>query len=276
MGRDGASEQRSWARALTASALAASRHRDPVAVVKATFPDDRRAVQILLRTPQVATGTGDFPTYDPVSVFSSLAPGSAAAQLFARSVKLDLAGISTIRIPLVSSMPPTTIFVGQDAPAPAVQFSLASTVLGPIRKMLVLSAVSSEVEMATPGTASAVIGRVLSDSTSRNLDLVAFGSAPGDAVSPPGLLHGVSPLNGSRRRPGRTGGRFGGLGGGNRRSRARSEQHRVRGRCAGGDPHQVQGRAEVRRLGPGQPWDGSKDRRGIQHGRGLRRHERPA
>ena len=74
------------------------------------------------RTPQVATGTGDG-LGRPVSVFQSLAPGSAAAALFQRSVKLDLSGITTIRIPLVSALPPVAIFISEDAAAPNVQWT---------------------------------------------------------------------------------------------------------------------------------------------------------
>ena len=49
-------------------------------------------------------------------------------------------------------------FVGEGLPAPSVQWSSAATVVGPARKILLLSAVTGEMESATLETASAVIG----------------------------------------------------------------------------------------------------------------------
>jgi hypothetical protein len=54
--------------------------------------------------------------------------------------------------------------------------------------------VSNELENATPQTASAVIGRVLSDIANRSIDATAFGSAAADSTKPAGLLFGTTPL----------------------------------------------------------------------------------
>jgi len=54
--------------------------------------------------------------------------------------------------------------------------------------------VSAELENATPTSASAVIGAVLSSATSKSLDAVAFGTAAATADQPAGLLNGVTPL----------------------------------------------------------------------------------
>jgi hypothetical protein len=59
---------------------------------------------------------------------------------------------------------------------------------------LLLSAVSGELQNAMPETASAVIGRVLSDVANRGIDATAFGTAAADTTKPAGLLHGVAPL----------------------------------------------------------------------------------
>jgi hypothetical protein len=75
-----------------------------------------------------------------------------------------------------------------------VQWSFSQTVLGPARKILMLSAVSGDLENATPETASAVIGRVLADVANRGIDSAAFGAAAADTTKPAGLLHNVTPL----------------------------------------------------------------------------------
>ena len=74
-----------------------------------------------------------------------------------------------------------------------MQWPFGGAVVGPTKKILVLAATSSELEDATPETASAVIGRVLADATNKSIDMVAFGTAPADAVQPSGLLYGVPP-----------------------------------------------------------------------------------
>jgi hypothetical protein len=105
-----------------------------------------------------------------------------------------MAGITTIKLPRVSGLPPVPIFVGEGQPGPAMQWTFANTTLGPVRKILVMAAVSGELQMATPETASAVIARVLSDAVSKSIDTIGFDANAGDTIRPPGLLNGVTPL----------------------------------------------------------------------------------
>jgi len=90
-----------------------------------------------------------------------------------------------------SGMPPVPVFVEEGKPAPAVQFTFAGTTLGPVRKVLILSAVTRELNEATPNTAEAVI---LSDRANASIDIAAFGTGAGDAANPPGLLNDVTPI----------------------------------------------------------------------------------
>ena len=135
-----------------------------------------------------------YPARDIVKSFRSLAPGGAALTLFQHGLMLDLRGITTIRIPSLVGLPFQPIFIGEGMPAPAVQWTFASTVVGPGRKIVLLSAVTGELNDATPETASAVIGRVLADCTNRSIDIAAFGTQADDGITPAGLLHGVTPI----------------------------------------------------------------------------------
>jgi hypothetical protein len=135
---------------------------DPRRIVKSAWPHDERALMIA-RGAVTPTTTAGLWTYDPVVAYRSLAPSSAALALFQLGLMLDLTGASTIRIPSVAGFPVQPLFVGEGLPAPNVQGDFSSTVLGPARKILLLSAVTREVESTTPETASAVIGRALSD-----------------------------------------------------------------------------------------------------------------
>ena len=188
-------QQRAWTRAITAHVLATLHNEYDVAkVLRSNWPGDARA-EMVLRAAQSPTSTSGYPAFDQVAAFKSLAPGSAATELFARSGnKLNLAGLTTIRIPHVAGLPPSEVFIAEGLPAPVLNFTFAATVVGPVRKILVLSAVSGELENAGPELASQIIGRVLADGAAKSLDLVAFGFAAGDAAKPPGLLYNAIPI----------------------------------------------------------------------------------
>jgi hypothetical protein len=187
-------ESRSWHRAIASHVLAAGRHTDPPKIAKEAWPNDERA-QMITRGAVTPTTTADLWTFDPTIAYRSLAPSSAALVLFQMGLALNLEGVSTIRIPTVAGLPVRPVFVSEGQPAPAVQWNFAAdTVLGPARKILLLSAVSRELQNATPETASAVIGRVLADCANGSIDATAFGTAAADDATPAGLLHGVTPI----------------------------------------------------------------------------------
>ena len=187
-------ERRSWQRAIAGHVLACLQPGGADKIVKNAWPADVRA-HLITRGATTPTSRADYPARDVVESFRSLAPGSAALQLFQLGLMLDLRGITTIRIPHVVGLPLQPIFIAEGAPAPAVQWSFASSVVGPGRKIVLPSAVTSELNDATPATASAVIGRVLADCTNRSIDVAAFSvQGPDDGITPAGLLFGAAPL----------------------------------------------------------------------------------
>jgi hypothetical protein len=185
---------RSMRRAVTASVLATIRDEDPAKILRKSWGRDEGALQVLQRAAVAPMDTSAYPHIDAIGPFRSLAPGSAALKLFDESNKLDLTGITTISVPNVAALPPRPPFVAEGAPAPSVQLALAKTVLGPARKIMILSGLTREVEEASSDTASDVIARVLADASSASIDLTAFDSNPADGVRPAGLLHGVAPI----------------------------------------------------------------------------------
>jgi hypothetical protein len=88
---------------ITASALAvAGGHADPTRILKRAWPHDRQA-EIILRASVAPTGLADFPVANITDAFRSLGPGSAAFQLLEAGLKVDLAGINSVRIPNVAA-----------------------------------------------------------------------------------------------------------------------------------------------------------------------------
>ena len=113
--------------------------------------------------------------------------------MFARCLQVDLAGVAKVRVPYISGAPQPG-FVGEGSAAPVAQFSLSGADVGPARKILILTAVTGELEGAAPETASVIIGKALSDATTKAVDAAVFSNIAADATRPAGLLTGVTPL----------------------------------------------------------------------------------
>jgi hypothetical protein len=69
--------------------------------------------------------------YDQNATFRSLAPTSAALRLFDASNKLALAGVNTIRVPFVGSLPPQPVLVEEGQARASRAVHLCSGAQGP-------------------------------------------------------------------------------------------------------------------------------------------------
>lgn len=187
-------QRRSLVRALTAIALA-DLNRSPGEILKAAWPNDAEA-DLILRAAVPPMSSSSYPAYQTTTVLPSLAPQSAALRLFSASMTLDMDGVSLVKVPHPATVP-VPIFIAEGAPAPVSQISFVATDVGPVRKILILAAVTAELERATPDTASAIIGRVLANAVTKSLDAIAFGTAAADSAKPAGLLFNVTPLTAS-------------------------------------------------------------------------------
>jgi hypothetical protein len=194
-----AAERRAFHRAITAQALGVLRRSDPARILKGAWPNDRTAAMALqaitTRAASPPTMTTDVPMLqvEAVRVLPLLAPQSAALQLFSRAISLDLTGVATIRVPNVATILPAK-FVSEAGPGPVQQFTVGSAVLGPVRKILILGATTTELETASPESASAIIARLLAVSAGKGIDAIALGNAAGDDTQPAGLFYGVTPI----------------------------------------------------------------------------------
>lgn len=186
------SDRRSLHRAITAMALSIGQGRGAESVLKRAWPNDTTA-QMVLKAASSPIMTGNFWTIVGTNPLAALAPASAAAQLFEQCTQVDLAGVTSVRLPYVAGAPQPG-FVGEGSPAPVVQLSIAGVDIGPAKKILILAGLSGELDNAHPATASAMIGKALAEATTKAVDAAAFSNIAGDAVRPPGLLYNVTPL----------------------------------------------------------------------------------
>jgi hypothetical protein len=193
-------QRKSLIRAITSIAVAdhTDRTKTPEKIVTAAWPRDQVAEMLTkaaLAGPMTLESSGLEPVV-AVNVLASLAPASAAVRLFSRCMQVSLDHVNEVSIPRgVSSTPP--IFIGEGMPAPVVQCLFPHSTIGPAKKILILAAVTSELENAAPQTASDIVGKILADATQRSLDSAVFDATEGDAVRPSGLLFGLSPLTAS-------------------------------------------------------------------------------
>ena len=194
-----ANDRRATLRAITAMAVAATRGSDPAQCLKAVWPDDRLAANVL-RAVSTPTSTSLYPVANLVGLFRSIAPKSAALQLFGYGREIDLTGLNTVSIPHIGALP-VAPFVAEGAPGPVLQSPTSGLVIGPTKKILVMAGVTRELDQATPQGAVDIVSTILGDAVAKALDAAAFGSAAASASAPAGLLHGVTPLTASTATP---------------------------------------------------------------------------
>jgi hypothetical protein len=189
------SERRSILHAITALALNTGHDQHAIAddFVQREWPLDGTAARIIKGAVSPTT-TGGYPVITTPSVLQSLAPASASAQLFAKCLRLDLSGIAKVRMPYIAGAP-VPIFITEGGAAPVAQFTVAGVDVGPVRKILIQTVVTAELDSTTPGTASAVIGVALADAVAKSVDAHVFSTAgPDDGTTPAGLLYNVTPI----------------------------------------------------------------------------------
>jgi hypothetical protein len=138
-----ADQRRSLYRALAARTLGALRREEPSHIVKRSWPDDARAC-LLTRAASVPTATGGPLSQTRIGDLLLIAPGSAAAQLFARCMNLDFGGgVFEYKIPYPAAYP-VPIFVGEGGAIPVVDGNFGSTTVGPVRKLAFATTISHE------------------------------------------------------------------------------------------------------------------------------------
>jgi hypothetical protein len=190
-------EQRSWHRAIAAKALSHfGANTTPQQLLEKNWPNDSRA-NLILRAAVNPTSRADFPVFSPVEAFRSLAPGSAALRLFARSLQVNLAGKTSIKLPYLATLTPNPVFVAEAGPIPVEQTQFGAITVGPTRRVRTIAVFTQELNHATPETAATAIGKVLSDRMLVAIDKAAFGTQADDGTTPVGLLNGATAVTAS-------------------------------------------------------------------------------
>jgi hypothetical protein len=125
---------------------------------------------------------------------ASLAPVSAAANLFANAVHVTLDGAYTVRLPRRSG--PIDVndvaWVPEGGAIPVPVLALENVVIGPVKKMAAIIPFSRE--LAEKGNAEEIFTMVLRETAGLQLDTTVFSDQAATAARPAGILNGITPL----------------------------------------------------------------------------------
>jgi hypothetical protein len=125
-----------------------------------------------------------------LAVFPMLAPFSAAAQLFDRSLKVTLTREAGGYV--IPNIAPVGVkFVAPGAPKPVLQGVSTGQRVDP-HKVAGIAVASSE--LYSQASVETVIQQLLAESAGPLLDAVVFSNSAGDLSHPPGLLYNVTPI----------------------------------------------------------------------------------
>jgi hypothetical protein len=192
-------DRRALTRACTALALAALGPKDtrPTDIVRQHW-NDEQADRIVKAAIAPWDSTMGFPAIPAYKVLALIAPQSAAARLLDMGITLSLEGIHQINLPTI--MPagrPVPAFIAEGAPAPVVQMATTSNTLGPVKKILIITSLTSELQAVSADSAQKILSQALAYATEMSLDTALFSTNAATTAAPAGLLHGVSPITGS-------------------------------------------------------------------------------
>lgn len=126
-------------------------------------------------------------------IVAMLAPKSTYAALAARGLRLSFAGIGTIKVLSRGPANISGVFVGEAAGIPVRALSLAATSIAPCAAK-VISIFTAELSRRSTPSIEAVIRQAIAEDTAAAIDGIMMGASAPTAVSPGGLLNGVTPL----------------------------------------------------------------------------------
>jgi hypothetical protein len=152
----------------------------------------RDDVELEMRGAVTQLKASDFPQ-DSVAALMQLANDTALSEVLALAVPVDLRGVTEFSFPLPSSFGQAH-FVEEGRPIPAAQGSFAGMMIGPVKKVALITALSAELESYSAPVASTVISHLLRVSVSNGALKVLLSADAATPAAPAGLLNGVPPI----------------------------------------------------------------------------------
>ncbi|MFM9858183.1 phage major capsid protein [Pseudoxanthobacter sp. M-2] len=168
------------------------------AYLEERFPNDKVSRSLLTRaTASMATSANSAVLVEAAlgEFLKSLAPQSAAAEIMKRGVKVPLGRQGVVHYPVRADPPAAAPWVAEGDPIPVVTRTFDGTVIGPHKKVALISAVTGELARRNGG--AELVSQVLREDVSLGLDAAYFSATPASDAANAGLLYGLTPLSGT-------------------------------------------------------------------------------
>jgi hypothetical protein len=118
---------------------------------------------------------------------------SAAARLFAETLRVRLQGVGSVALPRMVTVP-APVFVVEGGPIPAMQAAFETVPLGPPKKMALIVGLTERLAEHSAESVEGLVRVALAEQAGKSLDAVVFDANPASASRPAGLLTGVTAL----------------------------------------------------------------------------------
>ena len=128
-----------------------------------------------------------------VGAFVGSLQESAAARLIAAAPRLSLAGVAQLTLPRATSTG-VAGWVLEGAAAPAASAVIGGPTLGPAKKLVLIESYTRELGEASPEDVAAIIGQVLRDAITYQLDASVFSNTAASSLRPAGIVAGIAAL----------------------------------------------------------------------------------
>jgi hypothetical protein len=190
--------RKTFARACTALAYTSMRPHEHLDEILDQHWRGDDAVARMTKAISNPTDSTNWYQVQPGVLLPSLIPGSAAGQILEFSRSVSLAGVNTIKLPYIGFSGRLTLpWVAEGQPGPVSMMTTSSLTLGPVKKLLLFTAITRELETATPESASQIISEALRIAATHSMDAWLFSTNASSSAAPPGLLNGLTPVTSS-------------------------------------------------------------------------------
>jgi hypothetical protein len=191
-------------RAAYAQALAAfTPGRTALEIAREHWSDDNSTPKLITKAAVnpasrgTAAWAGNLAADATTDFVASLAPESAFARLCNAGMKVDLAGLDSIKVPRRQSgaKPATTVsWIVEGNPIPVKDYALDTVSIGPARRLAMISVLSREIIVHANGQQT--VSTLLREDAAASLDAYGFSATAAVAdTSPGGLLAGITPIS---------------------------------------------------------------------------------
>lgn len=190
-----AEAQQHWRRNAVVRALAFAKDMTTVEVAQKLYGREGPEATLKAATlPAATNGWGAATAGQRVGEFlGNLRPRSAAAQLIERGYRADMTGVGSVSLPRLQTTWPAPAFVAEGEPIPVQRGDFTSITLTP-KKLASLSAITNELATLSAESAEAIVSESMDEAAARSLDAAIFSTAAATAISPAGILNGVTAL----------------------------------------------------------------------------------